>query len=106
MVNARQMGRYFRKRASNWLYNKNAKDFIAAYRELLKIQSTDILVVNYLNNGDTWFYEDIPLEFPGCLSSFFPYDAILKIKELLIQGDASIGSNNQNAFILQAFKMF
>lgn len=105
MVNGTQMGRYFGKRPSNWLDNKNAKDFIAAYCESRKRDSTDLVVVTYGNNGGTWFHEDIALEFARWLSPIFAVWCNSKIKELLTQGQTSIGSNDQDAFILQAFEM-
>lgn len=95
MVNATQMAKPFGKKAVDFLKLQQTKEFLQVLSEVKKITSTDLVQVTHGNNGGTWIHEDVALEFARWLSPKFAIWCNDRIKELLTQGVATVGDDDE-----------
>lgn len=82
MVNATQMAKPFRKKASDFLKSAQIQEFLRQLSELRKIDSSDLVKVIYGNDGGTWMHEDVAMEFARWLNPIFAIWCNDRIKEL------------------------
>ena len=83
MINATEMAKPFRKRASNWLSTQQAKELICSLSAKTGIPATGLVVVNQGgSNQGTWMHEDLALLFAQWLSPDFYLWCNDRIKEL------------------------
>lgn len=83
MVNATEMAKLFKKRASNWLSTQQAKELISSLSVKTGIPATGLVVVNQGgSNQGTWMHEDLALLFAQWLSPEFYLWCNDRIKEL------------------------
>ena len=91
MVNATEMAKAFGKRPVDWLKTQSANNFVNVYSKVKNITLADLVRVT--KGGDTsgtWLHQDIALEFARWLSPQFAIWCNDRIKELLLNGTASI----------------
>lgn len=86
MVNATEMAKPFKKKATDWLKTSSVKEFLVSMTEMKNINSSDLVRVTYGNNGGTWMQEDVALEFARWLSPKFAIWCNDRIKELMKYG--------------------
>lgn len=81
------MAKQFSKKPNDWLKTQSALDYIAAYSESKKINSSDLVKVkNGGYNPGTWMNEDVALEFARWLNPAFAIWYNDRIKELMKYG--------------------
>lgn len=83
-ANPVDLSKPFGKHPKDWFRTKAAKEFIAALAEVRKCQATDLVQIT--NGVETWYHEDVALEFSRWLSPAFSIWCNDRIKELLNYG--------------------
>jgi len=102
MINATEMARAFGKRPSKWLELPSTVSFI---NTLKTIRKSDRSFVQTINGVGTWLHEDVALEFARWLSPHFAIWCNDKIKELLLNGQTSMGTSNEDEAIMLAMRI-
>lgn len=96
MVNATQMAKPFGKEAKHWLNNQQTKDFLDELTKVRNLTLTDLVQVKYGGTTPgTWMHEDVAMEFARWLSPKFAIWTNDRIKELLTQGVATVGDDDE-----------
>lgn len=98
MVNATEMAKPFGKKPNDWLKLLSTKKYIDALSELKKIDSSDLVVVKYGDNGGTWMHEDVALEFARWLSPKFGIWCNDKIKQIIRDNSFYLKTTEPNKF--------